>query len=80
MKKDYWKQWFKYAAIRAIKTFCQGLLALIGANQVSIVELDWPTMLGISATMALASLLTSVVGIPEVKLPEVEGEEGGDSE
>ena len=61
-----WKEWARAAIIRALKTFCQGLATLIGTDMVSIVDLNWPQMLGISATMALLSVLTSVAGLPEV--------------
>ena len=59
-------RWAAAAAIRAVKTAAQALITLIGADLVSIVALDWPQMLGVAATMAIVSLLTSVVGIPEV--------------
>ena len=61
------KAWFKAAGIRALKTFCQGLATLIGSNAINIVDIDWLTILGISATMAVVSLLTSVAGLPEVE-------------
>ena len=48
-------------AERAIKTFAQALIALIGTQMVNIVNLDWPQMLGASATAALVSVLTSIV-------------------
>lgn len=48
-------------AERAIKTFAQALIALIGTQMVNIVSLDWPQMLGASATAALVSVLTSIV-------------------
>ena len=60
------KEWIKAAGIRALKTFCQGLVTLIGSDMINIVELDWPMMLGISATMAEVSILTSIAGLPEV--------------
>lgn len=61
------KEWIKAAGIRALKTFCQGLVTLIGSDMINIVELDWPMMLGISATMAAVSILTSsIAGLPEV--------------
>lgn len=60
------KTWTRAAAIRAVKTFCQGLITLIGSDMINIVDLDWPKMLGISATMALISILTSIAGLPEV--------------
>ncbi|MRX81889.1 hypothetical protein GJG86_05230 [Eggerthella sp. HF-4214] len=59
-------RWAAAAAIRAVKTAAQAVITLIGADLVSIVALDWPQMLGVAATMAVVSLLTSVAGIPEV--------------
>ena len=60
------KQWAKAAGIRALKTFCQGLVTLIGSDMINIIYLDWPKMIGISATMAAVSILTSIAGLPEV--------------
>ena len=68
------KKWIKAAGLRALKTFCQGLATMIGAQQVNIISLDWPTMLGMAATMAVVSLLTSAAGIPEVDM-ESDGDE-----
>lgn len=48
------------AGERAIKTFAQALVALIGTTAVSVVELDWAQMLGVSATAAIVSVLTSI--------------------
>ena len=59
-------QWTRAACIRAVKTAAQALVTLIGADLVSIVALDWPHMIGVAATMAAVSLLTSIAGIPEV--------------
>ncbi|WP_211309531.1 holin [Eggerthella sinensis] len=59
-------QWARAACIRATKTTAQALVTLIGADMVSIVSLDWAQMLGVAATMAVVSLLTSIAGIPEV--------------
>lgn len=61
------KEWWRASAIRAVRTFAQALASEIGANAVSIVALDWLQMLGIAATAALLSLLTSLAGLPEVK-------------
>lgn len=66
MTKCNWREWLHAAAIRMLKTFCQGLATLIGTDMISIVDLNWPQMLGIAATMALLSLLTSIAGLPEV--------------
>ena len=60
--KDFWK----CALIRAIRTFCQSLVTLIGTEAVNIIDIDWLTILGISATTAVMSILTSVAtGLPE---------------
>ena len=49
------------AAERAIKTFAQALLALIGTGMVGIMELDWLQIFSVAATATVVSLLTSVV-------------------
>ena len=59
-------KWFKAAAIRALKTFCQTAVSLITVGNM-VTELDWASIIGISATAALVSILTSVAGLPEVK-------------
>lgn len=59
------KKWAKAAGIRAIKTFCQCIVGMIPAA-VTIVQVDWKTVLGTAALAAVVSLLTSVAGLPEV--------------
>ena len=53
-------RFWKAASERAIKTLAQTLVALIGANAVSIMDLDWAQMLGVAATATVLSFLTSV--------------------
>ena len=65
--KKWWKEWIVAAGIRALKTFAQSMITLIGTDYINIVNLNWSSILGISATMALLSLLTSIVGLPEIK-------------
>lgn len=73
------KDWLKAALIRALKTFCQGLVTMIGADYISIVDLDWVRMLGMAATMALVSILTSIAGLPEVPKAEENENESEDN-
>lgn len=66
------KKWWAAAGVRALKTMAEGIVALIGANMVSVTELDWPQILGISATMAIVALCTCIVRLPEIEVEEVE--------
>ena len=59
------KKWVKAAGIRAVKTFAQTAVSLITVGNM-ITEVSWISVLGISATAAVVSLLTSVAGLPEV--------------
>ena len=60
------KKWAHCAIIRAIKTFAQTCVGLIPAA-VTIEEVDWQTMLSAAILATIASLLTSLAGIPEVE-------------
>lgn len=68
VKKLYWKTWLKAAAVRAVKTFAQTAAALLGAGAINVIEVDWLGILGVSATAAVASILTSLSGLPEVDM------------
>lgn len=56
------KQFAKDALERAVKTFCQALLALFTVG-VSITNIDWEQALAVAATAALVSVLTSIGSI-----------------
>ncbi len=66
MRKEQWKNWFKAALIRALRTFAQTAAATIGAA-VLISDVSWVQVLSASALAAVLSLLMSVGGLPEVK-------------
>lgn len=71
----FWKAAFE----RAVKTFAQTLAALVGANAVNVIDVEWAALLGISATAAIVSVLTSLasnkVGAPGPSLgQETEGQ------
>ena len=74
MNETYWMAWAKAALIRALKTAAQTLAALIGTGAVSIIELDWMQMLGVTATAAVLSVLTSLAGLPEIDDVKPSGE------
>ena len=66
MRETDWPSWLKAAGIRVVKTGAQTLITLIGTEAVSIISLDWPQMLAVTATTMVLSLLTSIAGLPEV--------------
>ena len=74
MGKEYWIKWAKAAGIRAVKTVAQTAVALIGTNAIGITEVNWVGVASGAALAGIVSLLTSLAGIPEVKIEE------GDSE
>jgi len=57
--------WLKAAGIRALKTFAQYAVALIGTS-VLLDEVNWALVASGSALAAIVSLLMSIGGLPEV--------------
>lgn len=70
-----WTKWVKAAGIRAIRTFAQTMLAMIGGNTVGVMEVDWGGILSVATTAAIMSLLTSLAGLPELEEKENEDDE-----
>ena len=64
--KENTETWIKAAGIRALKTFCQTMIATIGTTAV-IEDVNWTVVLSASALAALLSILTSLAGLPEVE-------------
>ena len=52
---------WKSAAERAIRTFAQAFLALVGATAFDVLHADWASLIGVSLGAAFLSLLTSIV-------------------
>jgi hypothetical protein len=63
---NYWKNWFKAAGVRAIKTVAQTAIATIGTSAV-LGDVNWAVVASASALAGILSLLTSIAGLPEVK-------------
>ena len=64
MKK--WKTWIKAAGIRAAKTMAQTAVALLPASA-TISAVDWKVVGGTAALAGVASILTSLAGLPEIE-------------
>lgn len=54
------KQFWVDAAERAIRTFAQALIAILGAGAVNILTVDWVQALSVGAGAAILSILTSI--------------------
>ena len=67
MDKAYWRKWIKAAAVRAVKTIAQTAVATVGTAAV-MGEVNWVMVGSAAALSGVLSLLTSVAGLPEVKL------------
>lgn len=63
MKRN-WKKWAKAAGIRAIKTAAQTALATLGTTAL-ITKVNWAVVGSAAALAGVASILTSLAGIPE---------------
>lgn len=73
--------WLIAALVRAVKTAAQTALAAIGSSAL-LTEVDWSVVWLTVALAVVASLLTSIAGIPEVEggvsLPQLaSGVKGG---
>ena len=65
MKKYGFMNWFKAAGVRAVKTMAQTAVSLITVGS-AFNEVEWVYIISVSVTAAIASLLTSLGGLPEL--------------
>ncbi|MDD6479363.1 MAG: holin [Oscillospiraceae bacterium] len=66
MNKQKIFKWLKAAGVRAIKTVAQTAIATIG-TAAALGEVNWKFTLSAAALAGIASLLTSIAGLPELK-------------
>lgn len=60
------KSWMSAAGMRALKTMAQAAMGIIGTSLV-VSDVNWTMVLSASAIAGVMSLLTSLVGLPELK-------------
>ena len=65
------KNWIKAAGVRAVKTVAQTAVATIGTSAV-MGEVNWIAVGSASLLAGILSLLTSVAGLPELKVGDEE--------
>lgn len=70
MKKEL-ENWIKAAGVRAAKTMAQTAVAMLPVVA-TITQVDWWTVIGTAALAGVASMLTSMTGLPELDVKEKE--------
>ena len=63
------KKWLAAAGVRALKTVAQTAVATIGTSAI-LSEVNWVMVASASVLAGVLSLLTSVAGLPELKVEE----------
>lgn len=66
MNKEKTLKWLHAAGVRALKTMAQTAVAML-PSAATIAAVDWKVVLGTAALAGVASVLTSLAGLPEVK-------------
>lgn len=65
------KKWIAAAGVRALKTVAQTAVATISTSAI-MSEVNWPVVASASLLAGILSLLTSIAGLPELKVEEEE--------
>lgn len=65
MKNAELKQWAKAAGVRAVKTMAQTALSMLTVGQ-AVMDVNWVNVVSVSVVAGIASVLTSLAGLPEV--------------
>ena len=71
-----YKEWFKAALIRAIRTFAEAALAYIGTGALVLKDVNWLAALSAGAFGFISALLLALTGLPEVKTDEKKPPDG----
>lgn len=61
-----WKKWIKAAAVRALRTFAESMLAYIGTGALVLGDVNWIAALSAGAFGAITAILLALTGLPEV--------------
>ena len=60
-----YKEWFKAALIRAVRTFAEAALAYIGTGALVLKDVNWIAVLSAGAFGFVTAMLLALTGLPE---------------
>lgn len=60
-------RWWKAAGLRAVRTFFQTFVSVIGTNALILSDVKWTVVISAAALAAVLSLATSLAGLPELE-------------
>lgn len=66
IKKYNFKQWFRAAGVRAVKTMAQTFVAMIGTSTI-MSEVNWLMIASATVLSGILSIATSIAGLPELE-------------
>lgn len=66
MSNVFTKKWFYAAFIRSLKTMAQTAVSMLTVGQ-AFLDVNWVSVISVSATAGIISVLTSIAGLPEVE-------------
>ena len=67
MKTFNWKNWFKAALVRAIRTFAEAMLAYIGTGALVLGDVNWMAALSAGGFGFVTAILLALTGLPEAE-------------
>ena len=70
MKTTHWKNWFKAALVRAIRTFAEAMLAYIGTGALVLGDVNWIAALSAGGFGFITAILLALTGLPEAEQEE----------
>ncbi len=59
-------RWLRAAGVRALKTVAQTALSMLTVGQ-AVMDVDWVNVISVSIVAGVISVLTSIVGLPELE-------------
>ena len=60
-----WGRWARAAAVRAVRTFAEAMLAYVGTGALGLGDVNWAAAVSAGALGAVCAALMALAGLPE---------------